>query len=43
MRVTSRPPLPVQIDGELVGNTPVVVEVLPDRVEILVPREAEED
>lgn len=38
VRVEADPPLPVQIDGEAIGTTPVVVEVVANGVELVVPR-----
>jgi diacylglycerol kinase (ATP) len=36
--IESDPPQPVQIDGEIVGITPVEVEVIPKAIRVLVPR-----
>jgi len=38
VRIDADPPLPVQIDGEIIGTTPVLAEVVPGGVEFLVPR-----
>lgn len=38
VRLDATPPLPVQIDGEYVGRTPVEVRVQPDAVRLVVPR-----
>jgi YegS/Rv2252/BmrU family lipid kinase len=35
--VTTDPPLPVQADGEIIGNTPVRVRVAPRAVKVVVP------
>jgi YegS/Rv2252/BmrU family lipid kinase len=37
VRVGADPPLPVQIDGEVLGTTPLVAEILPGAVQIVVP------
>jgi diacylglycerol kinase family enzyme len=37
IRVTSDPPMPVQIDGEPMGETPFLAEVIPHAVQFLVP------
>jgi YegS/Rv2252/BmrU family lipid kinase len=39
--VRSHPPLPVQGDGEILGDTPLHVEVVPSAVRVLVPADAE--
>lgn len=36
--VTTDPPLPVQADGEIIGNTPIHVRVVPRAVHVVVPR-----
>jgi diacylglycerol kinase (ATP) len=36
--IEADPPQPIQIDGEIVGTTPVEVEVLPKAIRVLVPR-----
>lgn len=36
--VVTRKPLPVQADGEIVGETPIRVEVVPAAVDVVVPR-----
>lgn len=38
VNISAEPALPVQIDGEVLGTTPLKVEILPDAIEILVPR-----
>lgn len=38
LRVHSEPPLGVQVDGEVVGTTPVEVRVLPSAVRLVVPQ-----
>jgi YegS/Rv2252/BmrU family lipid kinase len=35
--ITTRPPSPVQADGELVGMTPISVTVLPCSIQVIVP------
>ncbi len=37
VRVLADPPLPIQIDGEILGMTPVIVEVIHGGVDIVVP------
>jgi len=37
VRISSRPPLPTQIDGDPLGETPLEVEVIPGGVRVLVP------
>ena len=37
IRVTADPPLPVQIDGEPMGTTPFLVEVIPNALQFVVP------
>jgi len=37
IRVTASPRLPVQIDGESLGQTPFLAEVIPDALSVLVP------
>lgn len=39
--IDARPPLPVQIDGEPIGETPIVAEVVPDGALVIVPSEYE--
>ena len=34
------PPQPVQVDGEMVGDTPISAEVLPGALEVIVPKPA---
>ncbi len=36
--ITSRVPLSVQADGDIIGTTPLVVEVLPGALTVLVPK-----
>lgn len=38
--ISSDQPLPVQADGEIIGNTPVQVRVAPGAVRVVVPPEA---
>jgi diacylglycerol kinase family enzyme len=37
IRVTSSAPVPVQIDGEAAGHTPVDIKLMPIRVPFIVP------
>ena len=37
IRIATRHPLPVQGDGEIIGETPVVVAVVPRAVDVIVP------
>lgn len=39
--IDARPPLPVQIDGETIGETPIVAEVVPNGALVIVPRSYE--
>ncbi len=41
IRIRSRRPLPVQADGEIVGQTPIDVEVVPGAVQVVVPDTAD--
>lgn len=36
IRIESEPPMPVQVDGDVVGPTPVDIEILPSRARLLV-------
>jgi len=36
--ITADPPQPVHIDGEVVGSTPVSVDILPKAIRVLVPK-----
>lgn len=38
IRIESDPPQPVQIDGEMVGTTPVTIDILPRAIRVLAPR-----
>jgi diacylglycerol kinase (ATP) len=38
IRLTARPPLPTQIDGEELGTTPLEVEAVPDGALLIVPQ-----
>jgi len=38
LRVTTIPPLPISIDGEVLGQTPAIVETAPHAIEVVVPR-----
>ncbi|WP_435010781.1 diacylglycerol/lipid kinase family protein [Tundrisphaera lichenicola] len=37
VEITTKHPLPVQADGEIVGDTPIRVEVVPNAVEVVIP------
>jgi diacylglycerol kinase (ATP) len=37
IRVTSDPPLPVLIDGDVLGTTPVEFEIVPSAIEVMTP------
>jgi diacylglycerol kinase family enzyme len=37
IRIESDPAMPVQVDGDVVGSTPVDVEILPGRARLVVP------
>jgi len=37
VRITAHPAQPIHVDGEMVGPTPVVVEILPAAVELVLP------
>lgn len=39
VRITARPPLPTQIDGEELGTTPLYAEAVPNGALLIVPRE----
>lgn len=39
LRISSRPPMPFNVDGELIGGTPVSFEALPRSLPVLVGRE----
>jgi diacylglycerol kinase family enzyme len=36
--IESDPPQPVHIDGEMVGTTPVTIDILPRAIRVLAPR-----
>jgi YegS/Rv2252/BmrU family lipid kinase len=38
MRITTRPPLKISIDGEVLGSTPALIEVAKRAIEVVVPR-----
>ena len=38
IRIESDPPQPVHIDGEMVGTTPVTIDILPRAIRVLAPR-----
>ena len=35
--ISADQPLPVQADGEIIGNTPIQIEVVPDALKVIVP------
>ena len=37
--IKTSPPLPVQADGELLGDTPIILSVLPRSVKVIVPQQ----
>lgn len=39
IKIDASPPLPVQIDGDSFGDTPLEVEVVPDGVKVVVPQD----
>jgi YegS/Rv2252/BmrU family lipid kinase len=41
--IEADPPQPVQIDGEIVGTTPVEVNIIPNAIRVLVPRPEHKD
>jgi diacylglycerol kinase (ATP) len=41
--IESDPPQPVHIDGEVVGTTPVHIEIIPKAIRVLAPREKHAD
>jgi diacylglycerol kinase family enzyme len=41
VRITARPPLPTEIDGEQLGQTPLYAEAVPEGALLLVPQEYE--
>ncbi|PIQ28225.1 hypothetical protein COW36_04695 [bacterium (Candidatus Blackallbacteria) CG17_big_fil_post_rev_8_21_14_2_50_48_46] len=38
LRILARKPVPIQVDGDLVGYTPVSIEIVPKALHILAPR-----
>jgi diacylglycerol kinase (ATP) len=40
VEIRTRRPLPVHVDGECIGNTPVTLEVVPRSLKLMVPRSA---
>jgi YegS/Rv2252/BmrU family lipid kinase len=38
LRLITEPPLPISIDGEVIGHTPAVIEVAEGVIEVVVPR-----
>jgi diacylglycerol kinase family enzyme len=34
-------PLPIQADGEIIGDTPIQIEVVPDALKVIVPAPAQ--
>lgn len=43
VRITTVPPLPVELDGELAGMTPVEISVAEEALKIMVPRSFQDD
>ncbi|MCX7791665.1 MAG: hypothetical protein N2378_13575 [Chloroflexaceae bacterium] len=43
LTVVARPPLPVQVDGDPIGFTPMTFEVAPGALRALLPRDLPED
>jgi diacylglycerol kinase family enzyme len=41
IRIEIDPAQPVQVDGEMVGNTPVNAEILPGALQVIVPKSAD--
>lgn len=41
--ISNKVPLPVQADGDIIGTTPVEIELVPSAVTVLVPRDASGD
>nr|MDP8994760.1 diacylglycerol kinase [Pseudomonadota bacterium] len=39
LRIATDPPLPISIDGEVLGRTPATVEVAERAIEVVVPAE----
>ncbi len=37
LRIVTEPPLDVNVDGEIIRRTPLVVDLLPDALRVLVP------
>jgi len=37
--ITTRHPLPVQADGEIIGETPVRVEIVPGAIRVIIPKQ----
>jgi YegS/Rv2252/BmrU family lipid kinase len=42
IRIEPEPPQPLQIDGEMVGTTPVVISILPKAIRVLAPRKSQQ-
>lgn len=40
IRIEVDPPQPVQVDGEMVDDTPISAEVLPGALKVIVPKSA---
>jgi len=40
--IESDPPQPVHIDGEMIGTTPVTIDILPRAIRVLVPRRGQQ-
>jgi len=43
IKVSAKPPLKLEIDGEVIGETPFEAEVVPDGAHLIVPREYAQD
>jgi diacylglycerol kinase (ATP) len=41
IKIEVDPPQPVQVDGEMVGDTPISAEILPGALKVIVPKSAE--
>ena len=40
MEIRTYRPLPVQVDGDYIGNTPIVMEVVPRAISLMIPPNA---
>jgi YegS/Rv2252/BmrU family lipid kinase len=43
VRIESTPPLPVQVDGDVIGNLPMTFSVVPGALSVIVPHDTPED